>query len=63
MRLLIVDDEPQMHDSYRRSFAPAVDAAASALSSMASELFGDEGGDASPCGELPTFECSHHLQG
>ena len=26
MRILIVDDEPAMHDSYRRSFAPVAEA-------------------------------------
>ena len=41
MRVLIVDDEPAMHDSYRRSFAPAP-AEVGALSAMAAELFGDD---------------------
>jgi diguanylate cyclase (GGDEF)-like protein len=64
MRLLIVDDEPAMHDSYRRSFAPTVDAAAGTLSAMASELFGDEGGLPSHiCEEMPGYDCVHHLQG
>ena len=62
MRLLIVDDEPGMHESYRRSFAPAVDAGASALSAMASDLFGDDAADAS-ADAAPVFECVHHNQG
>ncbi|RDE06986.1 putative bifunctional diguanylate cyclase/phosphodiesterase [Sphingomonas aracearum] len=41
MRILIVDDEPGMHDSYRRSFAPA-DGGNDGLDAMAAELFGDE---------------------
>ena len=63
MRLLIVDDEPAMHDSYRRSFAPTVDAAAGALSAMASDLFGNDPAGEAPCVSLPQFECVHHLQG
>lgn len=63
MRLLIVDDEPAMHDSYRRSFAPAVDAASGALSAMASELFGDEAVPQRPDEQSPAFECTHHTQG
>ncbi len=43
MRILIVDDEPAMHDSYRRCFAPAGGADAGALIDMAAELFGDDG--------------------
>ena len=42
MRILIVDDEPAVHDSYRRSFDAARTAGASALDAMAAELFGDE---------------------
>ena len=62
MRLLIVDDEPGMHDAYRRSFAPAVDVGASALAAMASGLFGDDGqADADASGIV--FDCVHHMQG
>jgi diguanylate cyclase (GGDEF)-like protein len=43
VRILIVDDEPAMHESYRRCFAPAGGADASALTDMATELFGDDG--------------------
>ena len=58
MRLLIVDDEPAMHDSYRRCFAPAAESA-TALGAMAAELFGD---DEAPA-EGPTFEAVHCTQG
>ena len=41
-RLLIVDDEPAMHDSYARCFAVQRGAAENALDAMAAELFGDD---------------------
>ncbi|MDO7840997.1 putative bifunctional diguanylate cyclase/phosphodiesterase [Sphingomonas immobilis] len=41
MRVLIVDDEAGMHDSYRRSFAPQA-ADVEALGAMAEDLFGDD---------------------
>jgi len=66
MRILIVDDEPMMHDSYRRSFAPVEHAQAESLSAMAAELFGDDEGegDANTPDESPTpFDCVHHMQG
>ena len=58
MRLLIVDDEPAMHDSYRRCFAPAAESA-SALGAMAAELFGDD----EPAADEPVFEATHCSQG
>ncbi len=61
MRLLIVDDEPAMHDSYRRSFAPVGTADGEALSAMAAELFGDDESPASDDAE--TFETVHCMQG
>jgi diguanylate cyclase (GGDEF)-like protein len=42
VRILIVDDEPAMHDSYRRCFAPTDRTRAAALDGMAAELFGDD---------------------
>ncbi len=61
MRILIVDDEPGMHDSYRRSFAP-VGGEAAQLSAMAAELFGDD--EAAPAhDDLPIFELTHCHQG
>ena len=42
MRILIVDDEPAMHDSYRRSFAGPRSSSDEALEAMAAELFGDD---------------------
>ena len=58
MRILIVDDEPAMHDSYRRCFAPA--ARDETLHAMAGELFGDVGPEAEP---TDAFEFVHHDQG
>jgi diguanylate cyclase (GGDEF)-like protein len=65
VRILIVDDEPSMHDSYRRCFAPVDTADAEALSGMAAELFGDDtpiaprGDD----GETVQFDAVHCMQG
>ncbi len=61
MRLLIVDDEPAMHDSYRRSFAPVGTADGKALSAMAAELFEDD--DAPAADDAETFETVHCMQG
>ncbi len=58
MRILIVDDEPAMHDSYRRCFAPA--RPDDALQAMASELFGEVAADPEPSEQ---FEFVHHDQG
>ena len=58
MRILIVDDEPAMHDSYRRCFAPA--RADDALRAMADELFGV---DPEPALADEPFEFVHHDQG
>ena len=64
MRILIIDDEPAMHDSYRRSFAPHGPNDGGALSAMAAELFGDDAAEVSPeAGLGPSFELSHALQG
>ena len=41
MRILIVDDEPAMHESYRQCFRPQGGGEGAALSAMAAELFGD----------------------
>jgi diguanylate cyclase (GGDEF)-like protein len=61
MRILIVDDEPAMQDSYRRSFAPAV-ADGGVLGQMASELFGDDAG-AAATDPGPNFALTHAMQG
>ncbi|MDP5280706.1 EAL domain-containing protein [Sphingomonas sp. DG1-23] len=58
MRILIVDDEPAMHDSYRQCFA-APDGGAGALGAMAAELFGDQ----APGEPAPRFACDHRMQG
>lgn len=60
-RLLIVDDEPAMHDSYARSFASQRGADEDALGAMAAELFGDEAPDAAD--EADSFDLTHCDQG
>ena len=60
MRILIVDDEPAMHDSYRRSFAP-VSVDTGALDAMAAELFGSD--DAIEADDTPDFALTHAMQG
>ncbi|WP_010187071.1 two-component system response regulator [Sphingomonas sp. PAMC 26605] len=61
MRILIVDDEPAMHDSYRRSFAPAA-GDGGALGAMAAELFGDDTTEAT-ADDTIAFDLTHALQG
>ena len=62
MRILIIDDEPAMHDSYRRSFAPIGSAEGGALGAMAAELFGDEPSDTA--GDTAVdFALTHAMQG
>ncbi|MDQ2892358.1 MAG: GGDEF domain-containing response regulator [Pseudomonadota bacterium] len=60
-RILIVDDEPAMHESYARSFMPQRGATEDALGAMADELFGDEAPDAAE--EAPEFTLTHMHQG
>jgi diguanylate cyclase (GGDEF)-like protein len=60
MRILIVDDEPAMHDSYRRSFAGQQSDSADALGAMVAELFGDDVADADG---RPDFALVHADQG
>jgi len=50
-RLLVVDDEPAMHDSYRRSFACRHGAEEVALGAMAAELFGADAAGESDAAE------------
>ncbi len=71
MRILIVDDEQAMHDSYRQVFSKRGEAAAggAALSAMAAELFGDDddGADVLDApivsGDDVEFDCDHFNQG
>ena len=60
-RILIVDDEPAMHDSYRRSFASTRAAGADDLSAMAADLWNDVE-DAAP-DEQPHYDLTHADQG
>ncbi len=62
MRILIVDDEPAMHDSYRRSFAGQRSDSGDALGAMAADLFGDDD-DAKPADDVPDFALTHMSQG
>ncbi len=63
MRILIVDDEPAMHDSYRQCFGGSAGGNGAALSAMAAELFGDDEPVETAEGDRPDFECDHHMQG
>lgn len=60
-RILVVDDEPAMLDSYRRSFAPARGQEGAALDAMAAELFGDE--VATVPDDAPAFALTYLQQG
>ncbi|TPG12084.1 putative bifunctional diguanylate cyclase/phosphodiesterase [Sphingomonas oligophenolica] len=60
-RILIVDDEPAMHDSYKRSFAPQRGESEDALDTMAAELFGDDAPDSVE--QTAEFALTHMLQG
>ncbi len=61
-RLLIVDDEPAMHDSYARCFAVQRGAAENALDAMAAELFGDDAPSADAAAD-DSFDLTHCHQG
>ena len=67
MRILIVDDEQGMHNSYRECFAGLRGGSDTALSAMAAELFGDDepANDAGEGAEdgRPDFDCAHFMQG
>jgi diguanylate cyclase (GGDEF)-like protein len=64
MRILIVDDEAALHDSYRIAFgegrAPAGENAQ--LADLAADLFGDDGA-AATADAAPDFERTHCTQG
>jgi len=63
-RILIVDDEPAMHDSYARSFAPQRGDNEDALDAMAADLFGDDdAGDGPARDEATQFALTHMHQG
>jgi diguanylate cyclase (GGDEF)-like protein len=65
VRILLVDDEAAIHNSYRQCFAaPATGAQDAALSAMASELFGDDEDEAAePSADDIAFDCVHCTQG
>ncbi|WP_066801166.1 GGDEF/EAL domain-containing response regulator [Sphingomonas soli] len=65
MRILIVDDEPAMHQSYRQVFGGNRSGESdAALGALAAELFGDEDdAPAAPVGEPANFDCDYHMQG
>jgi diguanylate cyclase (GGDEF)-like protein len=65
LRILIVDDEAGMHESYRQCFKGSGIGAAqgAALDAMAAELFGDDEVATAPVGDLPEFETVHCMQG
>ncbi len=59
-RILIVDDEPAMHDSYRRSFASTRSPGAGGLNAMAVALWSDVGLRAA---QEPAYALTHVYQG
>jgi diguanylate cyclase (GGDEF)-like protein len=66
VRILIVDDEPAMHESYRQCFGALCGGKQEAsLSAMASELFGDDEAAETPANDADehVFECVHKMQG
>ena len=64
MRILIIDDEQALHDSYARSFAPRDTGAEQDLTAMAAELFGDDAcADPSAPDPCPAFQLTHRMQG
>ena len=64
MRILIVDDEPAIHGSYRQCFGPSSGTdKETALSALAVELFGDEHAGKGLPVETPQFDCVYHMQG
>ncbi|MDH4742958.1 EAL domain-containing protein [Sphingomonas sp. CBMAI 2297] len=63
VRILIVDDEPAMHESYRQVFGPRKGGNASALNAMAAELFGDDDAVPEPADDAIDFQCAHFNQG
>ncbi len=63
MRILIIDDEPAMHESYAQSFRPRDTASAQGLSAMAAELFDDQPAPAAVIDSGPAFELVHKMQG
>ncbi len=65
MRILIVDDEAGMHESYRQCFKGSGAGAAqgAALDALAAELFGDDQVDSAPVADQLDFETVHCMQG
>ena len=64
VRILIVDDEPAMHESYRQVFGARSTGKATALNTLAAELFGVEVPvSKASAGDLIEFDCAHFSQG
>lgn len=62
MRILIVDDEPAMHDAYRRTLdAPAAAATQGSLAAMAADLFADR--TVAAHDDQEPFRLTHAVQG
>ncbi len=60
VRILIIDDEPAMHDSYRQCFVAKNDGA---LNAMAADLFGDDDHPPKATDAAPDFALTHAMQG
>lgn len=63
MRILIVDDEPAIRESYRRCLAPRNGGEQALLSSMAADLFGSESDVATAVEGAEEFDCTYVSQG
>ena len=63
MRILIIDDEQAMHDSYAGSFRPRNTASEAGLSLMAAELFGEESAPTPDADPVAGFDLTHKMQG
>src|SRR5579864_7729970 len=58
-RILVVDDNPAIHDDFRKILCPTQSRAGSELASVAAELFGD----AAPAAPAAVFEMDSAFQG
>jgi CheY-like chemotaxis protein len=61
-RILVVDDDPNVLDAYRRVFAPSLNLTARA-DELAAELFGDDGAQSSPAHPEVAFDIRFCRQG
>src|SRR5688572_29769185 len=60
-RILLIDDNPAIHDDFRKSLAPRSTAAIATLVDLEAELFGDT--EPVPCESTVVFEITSAYQG